>query len=79
MGVWEDSKCVRNLPTFILVPTDVCFFRMDFEQFTLKGPADSIETNGGVCTDTMTVTVNSGQKIPTICGQNTGQHSESQH
>merc|ERR1719245_892205 len=54
--------------------TDVCFFRMDFEQFTLKGPADSIETNGGVCTDTMTVTVNSGQKIPTICGQNTGQH-----
>ena len=31
--------------------------RLDFEQFTTLGPADTVETNGGACVDTFTVTV----------------------
>ena len=33
------------------------FHSLDFEQFTLNGPADSTETDGGACTDQFTVTV----------------------
>ena len=32
-------------------------YSLDFEQFTLNGPADSIETDGGKCNDLFTVTV----------------------
>ena len=31
--------------------------RLDFEQFTTLGPADTVETNGGACVDSFTVTV----------------------
>ena len=76
---------------------DICCVRLDFESFTLRTPADTIETNGGACTDTFMVTVlpicfyyhynwifvlwittissSSTTPIPTICGLNTGQHS----
>ena len=30
---------------------------LDFEQFTTLGPADTVETNGGACVDSFTVTV----------------------
>ena len=35
----------------------VCTLRLDFESFTTVGPTDTVETNGGECTDTFTVTV----------------------
>ena len=41
--------------TFILKKKN--FHSLDFEQFTLNGPADSTETDGGACTDQFTVTV----------------------
>merc|ERR1712050_19921 len=53
---------------------DICWLRLDFEQFTTQGPADTVETNGGACVDTFTVTSNSGQTVPPICGIMTGQH-----
>ncbi|XP_059097393.1 uncharacterized protein LOC131891762 [Tigriopus californicus] len=61
---------------------NVCSLRLDFETFTITGTGNTVEidTNvtpalkGGVCKDTFTVSVNTGDKIPTICGQNTGQH-----
>ena len=34
----------------------VCDFRLDFDQFTIIGPADTIETDGGACQDTLTTT-----------------------
>ncbi len=39
------------------VVLDVSWLRLDFETFTLKGPADTVETSGGACTDKFTVTV----------------------
>jgi len=53
---------------------DICWLRLDFEQFTTLGPADTVETDGGVCPDTFTVTSNTGQTVPPICGTMTGQH-----
>jgi len=53
---------------------DVCWLRLDFEQFTTAGPSLTTEVSGGVCIDSFSVTVNSGQSIPAVCGQNTGQH-----
>ena len=36
----------------------VCYLRLDFESFTLLGPADTVETLGGACSrDTFKVTV----------------------
>jgi len=52
----------------------VCSIRLDFESFTTLGPADTSETNGGKCQDTLTTTVSTGQAIPVICGANAGQH-----
>jgi len=52
----------------------VCHVRLDFETFTIRGPDNTEELNGGACTDTMTTRVNSGHVIPVICGVNTGQH-----
>ena len=54
----------------------VCDFRLDFERFTTNGPAATDETSGGLCQDMLTTTVNTGQAIPEICGENSGQHSE---
>jgi len=56
--------------------SDVCQLRLDFETFNILGPALTTETeavSGDNCPDTFTVTVPSGN-IPTICGQNTGEH-----
>ena len=66
--------------------------RLDFEDFTINGPANSCEFDGctdatpvahgenlgsgGKC-DTDTLVVSSAQQTaPTICGKNTGQHSK---
>ncbi len=55
--------------------SDVCWLRLDFETFQTEGPADTDETpSGGACTDMLTLTVSTGQQIPTLCGQLTGQH-----
>ena len=43
---------------------DVCSFRLDFEQFTTNGPADTSETGGGACQDTLTTTVVSYTVVP---------------
>uniref|UniRef100_A0A0K2T5C2 Putative LOC100161421 [Acyrthosiphon pisum] n=1 Tax=Lepeophtheirus salmonis TaxID=72036 RepID=A0A0K2T5C2_LEPSM len=53
---------------------DVCDFRLDFEMFSISGPSSTDETNGGECRDTMMVTTPTGQRTPTICGSNSGQH-----
>jgi len=56
---------------------DVCQLRLDFEMFNILGPALTTETEavtGDNCPDTLTVTVPSSQAIPTICGQNDGEH-----
>merc|ERR1719323_5644 len=56
---------------------DICYLRLDFETFTTVGPSDTTEAKGTgeyACTDTMTVTTSSGQSIPTLCGDLTGQH-----
>ena len=64
--------------------------RLDFETFNIQGTGNSQEVDqvddgagnlvpvdaGGVCKDTFNVNVNTNQRIPTICGQNTGQHSK---
>ena len=54
----------------------MCDLRLDFERFTTNGPADTAETSGGLCQDILTTTVNTGQVIPEICGENSGQHSK---
>eukprot|EP00095_Tigriopus_kingsejongensis_P003080 maker-scaffold664_size116482-snap-gene-0.22 protein:Tk03080 transcript:maker-scaffold664_size116482-snap-gene-0.22-mRNA-1 annotation:"hypothetical protein SINV_00302" len=60
----------------------VCSLRLDFESFTIQGTGNTAEVDsalvpldpGGVCLDTFDVSTNTGSNIPTICGQNTGQH-----
>ncbi len=56
--------------------SDVCFLRLDFENFNIQGVADTLETDGGACVDTFNVAVTTNQNIPQICGQNSGQHSK---
>ena len=59
--------------------SEVCAVRLDFETFTTKGPADTIETNGGACQDSFVVRgTGSGLASPVICGSNAGQHSKFQ-
>jgi len=58
---------------------DVCYLRLDFESFDINGLTDSLEytnANGPVtsCTDKFTITSTADPGLPTICGQNTGQH-----
>jgi len=53
----------------------VCALRLDFEAFTIEGPADTIETGGGACVDSFTASATAtGAKTPVICGENSGQH-----
>ena len=52
----------------------VCDIRLDFEQFVTNAPADTAEAGGGLCQDILTITTNTGQAIPEICGTNSGQH-----
>ena len=64
--------------------------RIDFEDFTINGPSNSCEfddcttafadtnTSGGKCQlDTLVIAgaSDANANVPTICGQNTGQHS----
>ena len=54
---------------------EVCMVRLDFDSFTIRGPAATNEvTNGHNCQDSFTVTGTSGLSSPTICGMNSGQH-----
>lgn len=46
-----------NLAQVLRCISDICFLRLDFETFNIRGPADSEETDGGVCMDTLTITV----------------------
>ena len=49
--------------------------RLDFDSFTIRGPAKTDETtNGHNCQDSFVVTGTSGLSSPTICGMNSGQH-----
>lgn len=52
--------------------TDVCFLRLDLQIFTIFGPANTLETNGGECVDTFSATTSTG--MTTICGENSGEH-----
>jgi len=52
----------------------VCRLRLDFESFSLQGIGGTEEIDEGVCMDTFTITTSTNQNIPTICGQNDGQH-----
>jgi hypothetical protein len=52
----------------------VCDVRLDFEQFTTNAPSLTTEATGGVCQDILTISTNTGQSIPEICGVNSGQH-----
>lgn len=53
---------------------DVCSLRLDFESFSLRGPADTLETDGGACQDSLVISGTSGLSSPVICGLNSGQH-----
>ncbi|XP_018024185.1 uncharacterized protein LOC108679948, partial [Hyalella azteca] len=60
------SSCPLNVKP---ANKNVCQIRLDFGAFTLAGP-----DNEGVCTqDSFTVT-GASSTIPTICGENSGQH-----
>jgi len=72
------NKCCDN----------ICHIRIDFEDFTIVGPSNSAEydeggtwsdtaAGGGKCAkDTLVITgpSDANANVPTICGQNTGQH-----
>lgn len=50
----------------------VCQLRLDFEDFTLAQP----DENGVCTTDSFMVRTTVGERLPIICGENSGQHSE---
>ena len=52
--------------------SNVCAVRLDFETFSIQGPA--LTTELGACTDMFTASGTSGQSSPVICGLNTDQH-----
>lgn len=68
---------------------NICFLRIDFEDFTITGPANSLEydsdvlayddaaKSGGKCGDdsfTVVPPTSASFTVPTICGKNTGEH-----
>jgi hypothetical protein len=54
---------------------NVCWIRLDFENFVTNGPSTATENLGGKCeTDSLKITTTTTQTVPTICGVNTGQH-----
>jgi len=61
---WTIDKC----------QCDVCWLRLDFDTFNILGTGATTETDGGVCLDDLTITSTNPNTIPTICGQNAGQH-----
>ena len=48
----ETSACSFNIAK---CDSTVCDFRLDFEQFSTNGPADTIETDGGRCQDVLNI------------------------
>lgn len=60
--------------------SDICQVRLDFDNFVIAGPANTIE--GGVaaadatgnCLDQMTFALSGGALVPVLCGVMTGQH-----
>ena len=59
---------------------DICWLRLDFETFNTVAPTDTTEGDVATpksyaCNDPMTITTTSGQSIPELCGDLTGQHS----
>ena len=58
--------------TFSKVSDDICQLRLDFQTFS--GFATS--TTAGDCYDTLAVAGQTGVDPPSICGTNTGYHSE---
>jgi len=53
---------------------EVCRLRLDFESFSIRGVGGTNIANEGVCLDMFTITTTTRQVIPTICGENDGQH-----
>lgn len=49
---------------------NVCQLRLDFEDFVLAQP----DENGQCTTDSFMVRTTVGERLPIICGENTGQH-----
>lgn len=49
---------------------NVCQLRLDFEDFTLAQPDD----NGLCTTDSFMVRTTVGERLPILCGENSGQH-----
>jgi hypothetical protein len=58
--------------------SDICQIRLDFDNFVIGGPANSIEsgTDGAKtnCKDTLTTTLSSNYQVPVLCGVMTGEH-----
>ena len=53
---------------------NVCQLRLDFEDFTLAQP----DENGLCTTDSFMVRTTVGERLPILCGENSGQHSKYQ-
>lgn len=51
---------------------NVCQLRLDFEDFTLAQP----DENGLCTTDSFMVRTTVGERLPIICGENSGHHSK---
>eukprot|EP00095_Tigriopus_kingsejongensis_P000866 maker-scaffold1675_size31566-snap-gene-0.5 protein:Tk00866 transcript:maker-scaffold1675_size31566-snap-gene-0.5-mRNA-1 annotation:"hypothetical protein SINV_00302" len=75
--IWDPAVSEASSVNF---EVGVCQLRLDFESFSIQGTGNTEEidtvrgTVGGVCLDMFTVTTNTGSTIPTICGENAGQH-----
>ena len=56
---------------------DICQLRLDFEEFDIRGPdSEGVNFIKGTCAyDSMTLS-DTAYPQPTICGKNTGSHSE---
>jgi len=81
-GVTTATTKVDISYTISKMSSDICQLRLDFVDFVIAGPSNSLETIGASgapalthCThDYMTITNGGGAEIPTICGANTGEH-----
>ena len=43
-------------PYFLVIIIAICDIRLDFDTYTLNGPSDTSETDGGKCQDSLTIT-----------------------
>jgi len=74
-----DTKLLKTCKYEIENPGKICQYRIDFDSLRLKSPdatsATQTVTGPGICTaDSLTITDPNKQKLPVICGKNTGQH-----